>query len=114
MAARRKTEDSESPRRPPATSPESRENQLIALAIDQAEKQIRDGTASSQIMTHFLKLASPREKLEREKLENENELLRKKVEQMESAIRIEELYEKAIGAMRNYSGDLSMGEELDD
>ena len=101
----RKSNDSpKKPSPPPASTPEGRENQVISLAMDLAEKQIREGTASSQIMTHFLKLASPREKLERERLENENELLRKKVEAMESGKRVEELYEEALNAMRSYSG----------
>lgn len=105
MATTRKNPDApKKPRQPPATTPEARENQLVALAIDAAEKQIREGTASSQIMTHFLKLASPREKLEREKLEAENEMLRKKVEAMASAKRVEELYESALNAMRSYGG----------
>ena len=81
MATTRRNSDApKKPRQPPATTPEARENQLVALAMDAAEKQIREGTASSQIMTHFLKQASPREKLERQKLEAENEMLRKKVE----------------------------------
>ena len=60
----------------PALTPEARENQLIALAIDRAEQQLLDGTASSQVITHYLKLGSSRERLERERLENENKLIR--------------------------------------
>src|SRR5450756_775277 len=66
-------------RRPPATTPRQRENQLIASAIDLAEKQIADGTATSQVLTHFLKLGSGREELERDKLRQENKLLQAKV-----------------------------------
>lgn len=90
--------------RRPATTPEGRENQLISLATDLAEKQLIEGTASSQVITHLLKLASTRERLEQKKLENENLLLSAKVDQMASAKRIEELYESALNAMRSYAG----------
>lgn len=90
--------------RRPATTAEGRENQLISLAVDLAEKQLTEGTASSQVITHFLKLASTREKLEQTKLERENLLLSAKVDQLASAKRIEELYEKALNAMKTYAG----------
>ena len=92
---------------PPATTPEGRENQLVALAIDRAEQQLRDGTASSQVITHFLKLASSKERLEREKLELENELIKAKTENLQSQKNIEELYTNAIKAMQTYSGIVS-------
>ena len=88
----------------PALSPEARENQMIDLAIGLAEKQLMDGTASSQVITHYLKLAGVQEKLEREKLEKENELLRAKTESIQSERRSEELFEKAIKAFGVYSG----------
>lgn len=92
----------------PATTLESRENQMIALAVDLAEQQLADGTASSQVITHFLKLGTTKERLEKEKLERENELLRAKTENLQSAKRVEELYQNALNAMRRYSGN---GEE---
>lgn len=88
----------------PALTPESRENQLISLAINLAEKQLLEGTASSQVITHYLKLGSTKERLEKEKLEKENELLRAKTEALQSAKHVEELYAEAIQAMRSYSG----------
>lgn len=91
-------------RRPPAMTPAARENQLIALAYDAVEKKIRSGNASSQELTHFLKLGSTREQLEQERLMREVDLLVKKAEGMESASRIEALYEDAIAAMRDYDG----------
>jgi hypothetical protein len=97
--------------RPPATTPEARENQLIAAAVDLAERQILDGTATSQVITHFLKLATTREKLEQAKLAQEVELTRARIEGIAAAGRIEELYEKAITAMRQYQGH---DEELPD
>lgn len=104
MASRARGGPSSRARRPPATTPEGRENQLIALAVDLAEQQLREGTASSQTMSHYLKLGSSREKLEQERIAHENELLRAKAEAMESAKRVEELYETALNAMRSYSG----------
>ena len=98
----------------PALTPAARENQLIALSTDLAEQKLRDGTASSQLIVHFLKLATEKERLEREKLEKENELLRAKTKAVESGQRIEELYEKAMRAMRSYSGNWDEAEDDDD
>lgn len=88
----------------PALTPEGRENQLISLAVDLAAKQLQEGTASSQVITHYLKLGSMREKLERERLEEENKLLKAKTKAIEDAGEIKVLYENALKAMRNYSG----------
>lgn len=88
----------------PVDSPESRENELIAAAVNLAEKQLLDGTASPSVITHYLKLASSRERLQKEKLERENAVLKAKAEAYESNKRTEELYSKAIEAMRSYSG----------
>lgn len=88
----------------PALTPEAREGQLIARAIDLAEQQLIDGTASSQVITHFLKLGSMREKLERERLEEENKLLKAKTKAYANAEEIKVLYSDALKAMRNYSG----------
>ncbi len=90
---------------PPAKTPEARENQMIALAVDLAERQLREGTASSQVMTHFLKLGSVRESLEREKLKNENLLLQSRADQIASQERNEQLYSEAIRAFRDYQGN---------
>jgi len=91
-------------RRDPGSTIESRENQLIALAVDLAEQQLRDGTASSQVITHYLKLGSTKMQLEKEKLKKENELLIAKTEQLESLKRLDGLYERAIEAMKEYTG----------
>src|SRR5574344_2898100 len=91
-------------RRPPARTPEARENQMISLAIDLAEKQLQEGTASSQVITHYLKLGSTKERIEREILEKQKELITARTESLQSAKKIEELYANAITAMRNYSG----------
>lgn len=92
-------------RRRPALSPEARENQLISLAVDLAEKQLAEGTASSQVITHYLKLGSTKERIEKEILEKQKELLEAKTQALQSAQRVEELYENALNAMRNYSGN---------
>lgn len=91
------------PRRPASTL-EGRENQLISLAVDLAERQLSNGTAASQVITHFLKLASTREKLEQARLQQENLLLSAKIDQIASGKRIEELYETALKAMKTYTG----------
>jgi len=98
----------------PALTPEVRENQMISLAVDLAEKQLRDGTASSQVITHYLKLGTAKAKLEAAKLEKEVQLVTAKTEQIQSTQRSEELFEKAIAAMRQYSGNGSSDEEDDD
>lgn len=88
----------------PALTPEARENQLIFLAIELAEKQLREGTASSQVITHYLKLGSTKEKLEREILTEQKKLITAKTEALESSKKVEELYAEAITAMKGYSG----------
>lgn len=94
----------ESMRQPPAMTSEARENQMIALAINLAEKQLLEGTASSQVITHYLKLGSSKEKIEKEILEKQRELIDAKTENLKSAKRVEELYANALDAMRRYSG----------
>ena len=91
-------------KRRPATTPEGRENQLVSLAADLAERQLSDGTASAQVITHFLKLGSTTMKLEQEKLQRENLLLAAKVESLDSAKKMEVLYEAALNAMKSYAG----------
>lgn len=89
---------------PPGTSPEARENKIIADAYSLAEQRIEKGTASSQLITHFLKIGSERDRLERERLEYENELTRAKIESLQSGKRMEEAYSEALAAMRTYQG----------
>lgn len=91
-------------KRPPATTPEGREDQLIVMAIDLAEKQLAEGTASSQVISHFLRLGSTKERLEKEILQSQKELIQAKTENMKAAKRSEELYASALNAMRSYSG----------
>lgn len=97
--------------RPPAKTPEERENQLVEAAVDLAEIQLRSGEASAQVITHYLKLGSSREKLEQKRLEHENALLVTKREVMESEKRVEGLIADALHAMQAYSGNLPEGQE---
>lgn len=106
----KKSNDDYKPMRP-ATTPEAREQQMIALAVDLAEKQLREGTASSQVITHYLKLGSTKERLEKEKLEEENKLLKAKTESLQSAKRTEELFAEAIAAFKSYSGSGGVEDE---
>lgn len=112
--ARRKPQERETRRRRPATSLESREQDLSSQAYDLAEEQIQGGTASSQVITHFLKMGSTRERLEQQRIEHENQLMEVKQQQIESQSRIEELYLHAIDAMRSYSGALPPSDEESD
>ena len=104
MAKTKKTSSNPSRKIRPALTPEARENQLISLAVDLVEQRLIDGTASSQETTHFLKLGSIKNRLEMEKLEEENRLLKAKTESIQSQKRVEELYAQALNAMRIYAG----------
>ena len=108
MAGRKKspTEVEERELRP-ALSPEARESQLANLALNVAEEQLRNGTASSQVITHFLRIASTEQKRRIEKLEEENKLLRAKTESLQAMQKSEELFEQAINAMKLYGGSRS-------
>lgn len=97
-------ESGEKRKRSPSISPSSKENHLISLAVDLAEKQLRDGTASPSVIAHYLRLGSPQAKLEREKMERENALLEAKTEAIKSQKANAELYERAIKAMKIYNG----------
>ena len=88
----------------PAISPEARENQMIALAVDCAERQLMEGTASPSVIVHYLKLGSTKDRIEKEKLENEVKLLSAKTEALQSQKQIQELYADALSAMRTYQG----------
>ena len=115
MASTRTDTQKDKKRRAPATTPEAREKQLTMLAYDEAERLITSGEASSQILTHFPKVGSAREQKEQRRLELEAELLQKKIEDVDTAKRIESLYDEAIKAMRSYGGQSTRGDEpLDD
>ena len=105
MPRRKKLMDADQKPMRPALTPEARENQLIALAVDLAERQLREGTASAQVITHYLKLGSTRERIEKEILERQSELLGAKTQAIQSSQRVEELYKNALDAMRTYSGN---------
>jgi hypothetical protein len=104
VAVRRTNNTSQERKIRPATTPEGRENQLISQAINLAERQLSEGTASAQVISHYLKLGSSRERLEQERLSRENELLRVRAEAMESSKEVQQLYQEALNAMRSYAG----------
>lgn len=113
---RKKEKDIESPvkrRQRPGMSVEARENQLISLAVDLAEKQLREGTASSQVITHYLKLGSTKERIEKDILLKQKELIEAKTEALHSAKRTEELFSDALRAMRDYRGEPNEEESED-
>lgn len=107
------TEKEPKRRRPPAKTPEARENQLVSLAVDLAEQQLASGTASAQVITHYLKLATAREKAEVARIENDNRLTTAKIEQIAQGQQQAELYEKALEAMKAYSGQAPLEEPMD-
>ena len=96
------------PKSRPAISPEARENQLISLAYDVAEERLRNGTATSQEVVHFLRLGSMKERKELEL-----ELMAAKTEALQSAKKIEELYSDAISAFKTYRGVSDEGDDDD-
>lgn len=108
--------EQESSKGKPAVTPEDREDEMILLAINEAEKQIKSGNASSQIISHFLKLGTTRERLEQQRLRKENELLDKKIQALASAERVELMYGEALNAMRRYSGQspIDLEEDFDE
>lgn len=89
----------------PPLTPEARENMLISLAMDRAEEQLRDGTASAQVIVHYLRLGTQKDRLEREQLSKKNELLKAKTEAIQAAKDTERLYAEAMKAFRAYSGE---------
>lgn len=112
MGARRRSTSERT--QAPGTTLEARENQLILLATNLAERQLREGTASSQVIAHYLKLGTTRERLEQEKLRQENELAKAKTEKYHSDSHADELYQKALDAFRSYTGSVYDGNDYDD
>lgn len=105
MPKQKKTNSKVHDMMPPLT-PEGQENKNISLAMDLAEQQLRDGTASSAVIVHFLKLGTEKSKLEREKLIHENELLRVKAKSIEASSHSDELTNKVLEALKRYGGGL--------
>lgn len=111
MANPKEANDQPKRRVAPGTTPEARENQMITLAIELAEKQLSEGTASSQVITHYLKLGTTREHLEKEILHEQKELLKAKTEAIQSSKNSEAAYLEVLKAMRRYSGQGSSEED---
>lgn len=110
--ARREDDEHRAPRRrSPARTPEERESILISKSLNLIERQIDDGSVSATVLTQYAKLGSSREKLEQERLVNDNAVLRKKLETMEAAIDVKNLMEEALSAFRGYTGQDEVGLE---
>lgn len=114
MGRRKKLDGSSSSQFSPASNPEERENQMISLAVNLAEQQLREGTASSQVIVHYLKLASTRNKLEEEKIKYETAMLQAKKDSLNKSGQLQELMTNALEAFRSYSGNAGEGEVSDD
>lgn len=111
---RKLSDDEQHTRQPRALTPEAREEQLVNLAVNLAEKQLREGTASSQVITHYLKLASTKEKLEKRYLEEKVNLAKAKTDSIHDARHIEELYTNAINAMRRYGASFNRDDDIEE
>lgn len=110
MGRHKKLDEPSSPQFPPASSPEDRENQMISLAVNLAAKQLQEGTASSQVIVHYLKLASTRNKLEEEKIKYETAMLQAKKDALNKSGQLQELMANALDAFRSYSGNTEESE----
>lgn len=97
----------------PLMSPEAQENHMVSLAMNLAEKQLRDGTASAQVISHFLKIGSTKDRMEKEILELQKDLIVAKTETLHAQQNMDEMYKKAIDAMRSYTPNLD-ADETDD
>ena len=104
MAQRRRTSAEPLKRPRPATTQEAREAQIVSLAFDRVEQRLIDGTASGQEITALLRLGSIKAQCELEKIKNETEVLKAKKEVLEASKRTDEMYDRAIEAMRTYMG----------
>ena len=113
MVSRRDRSHESLPKPPPATTAEAREKQMVSLAFDQAELQLREGTAPAPVLVHFLKLGTERDKLERAELEYKSKLLEKKIKDIDTAQNMEALQKEAIRAMTEYKGQAGDDDEDD-
>ena len=112
--AKQYSEDFSQPSFTPAMTPEDQEDQLISLAVDLAVKRLKEGTASNQLISEIIKLGTTKERLAKEKLQRENEMLRAKTEAIEASKRNGEMYAEALRAMREYAGVQAIEEDDDE
>lgn len=102
--ARSEEDRTPSRRRSPAKTPEERESLLISKSLNLIERQIEEGTVSSAVLSIYARAGTERDRLEKERLRNENDVLRKKVETMEAAVDLKNLMEDALSAFKGYQG----------
>ena len=100
--------------RRPTLSPEARENRCVSMAYDMAEEQLENRTASSQVITHFLKLGTAKAQLELVREQKEIELIKAKADALSSAKRLEGLFDDALNAFKVYSGQGNISRNEDD
>lgn len=100
--------------RPPAMTAEGHQNYMISLAMSCAEKQMKEGSASSAVICHYLKLASKKEDIELEKAKAELELMRAKTKQIESQEASDRMYAEALRSLGLYKGERLEGDDDDE
>lgn len=114
MARRNDDERTAPRRRSPAKTPEERESVLVSKSLNLIEKQIDDGTISSTVLSIYARAGTERDRLEKERLRSENDVLVKKLETMEAAVDVKNLMEDALSAFRGYSGASARDDDEDD
>lgn len=95
----------------PALTLEASETENIALAINEAKRQLMNHTASSQVIVHYLRLGTVERELELEKMRRENELLEAKTKSIRDSARSSESSERALAAFKRYSGNFTTPDE---
>ena len=76
-------------------NPDDREKMMVNLAMDRAEEQLRDGTASQSLIIHFLKLGTEMTQLEQK-------LVDAKVKQIKDVTNTNQNNKKVIEAIQGY------------
>ena len=112
MVSSRKNSEQGKIRRPPAKTPKAREHQMINLALDQAELQLREGTAATPVVVHYLKLATKEQELREKQLDADIRLREKRIDEIDASAELIEMMDKAIKSMREYQGHDE--EQIDD
>lgn len=87
----------------PPLNHESRLNKITDLVLSQVEKQLKDGTVSSQIATFFLNHDLEKKTLELERLRLENDHLRAKIKSEESKQNLEDQINEVMEALKSYT-----------
>lgn len=81
-----------------------RERENMFLATELAAKQLRDGTAKAQVVTHYLRMSSPREDIERRMMEAKIALLEGQLAACQNDMATQALIIEALESLREYRG----------